>query len=316
VSTKASYDTARRDLHRFLRRCGLAPQWPVPPQVIGWWASDQADRGTVTAQTIKKYVTAIGTLHELDGFANPTLQGDPVLQRALKGIERARPDRPRRERRAVTVELLRRLEPLHDFTRRCDLMMFAAMATATCGLFRLAELVLKRRGGTASRPVRVRDVTLRGAEREFMPIPTPEQCSPQAPDHVEIHLLSSKTDQLQQGHAVVISCPLAVQALWRYLVARRACPAPEQALFSLPNGDPLTAKQLVRHARGMLSRVGEDPSQYSGHSFRRGGATSLARAGQIEALKAAGRWKSECFKLYIEEEESARAVIAAGKRMA
>jgi hypothetical protein len=41
--------------------------------------------------------------------------------------------------------------------------------------------------------------------------------------------------------------------------------------------------------------------QYKGHSFRRGGATSLARAGvQEHTIKKMGRWKSSAYQLYID----------------
>src|SRR6202165_2981387 len=40
---------------------------------------------------------------------------------------------------------------------------------------------------------------------------------------------------------------------------------------------------------------------YKGHSFRRGGATSLARVGVADSvIKTIGRWKSQAYQLYVD----------------
>ena len=45
-----------------------------------------------------------------------------------------------------------------------------------------------------------------------------------------------------------------------------------------------------------------DESQWSSHSMRHGGATAAAAAGVCERLiKAHGRWRSDCVKVYIHE---------------
>jgi hypothetical protein len=41
-------------------------------------------------------------------------------------------------------------------------------------------------------------------------------------------------------------------------------------------------------------------SDYNGHSFRKGGAQSLAEANvPSDTIQAMGRWTSDCYKLYI-----------------
>ena len=43
-----------------------------------------------------------------------------------------------------------------------------------------------------------------------------------------------------------------------------------------------------------------EPDRYKGHSFRIGGATSLAKRGvPSHIIQIMGRWRSECYKLYI-----------------
>ena len=47
-------------------------------------------------------------------------------------------------------------------------------------------------------------------------------------------------------------------------------------------------------------RIGLNSEQFSGHSLRRGGATSLALRGVSDALiQVLGRWQSDAYKRYI-----------------
>ena len=52
----------------------------------------------------------------------------------------------------------------------------------------------------------------------------------------------------------------------------------------------------------MISQVPTlDPSLYAGHSFRRGGASALFSAGVSDSwIQIRNRWKSECFRQYIQ----------------
>ena len=53
--------------------------------------------------------------------------------------------------------------------------------------------------------------------------------------------------------------------------------------------------------RSSLAAAGvSNASDYSGHFFRRGGATALFAAGVIsDVIKTIGDWKSECYLIYI-----------------
>ncbi|KAI0820425.1 hypothetical protein BC628DRAFT_1276145, partial [Trametes gibbosa] len=50
-----------------------------------------------------------------------------------------------------------------------------------------------------------------------------------------------------------------------------------------------------------LTALGLDSSKYSGHSFRRGAATSAAAVGYADhEIQLLGRWRSDAYKLYID----------------
>ena len=48
-----------------------------------------------------------------------------------------------------------------------------------------------------------------------------------------------------------------------------------------------------------MEAVGEDPSEFSTHSLRIGGATALFAAGATETvIRTMGRWSSDIYRLY------------------
>ena len=60
---------------------------------------------------------------------------------------------------------------------------------------------------------------------------------------------------------------------------------------------PLTASRAGEILKGKLKAIGLDPSKFSSHSFRSGGATSAANLNVPDRLfKVHGRWKSDSAK--------------------
>ena len=55
-----------------------------------------------------------------------------------------------------------------------------------------------------------------------------------------------------------------------------------------------------------MEAVGRDPARYGAHSLRIGGATCMGFLGAPpEAIKAAGRWRSEVYLRYVRESAGA-----------
>src|SRR5438105_737882 len=55
-------------------------------------------------------------------------------------------------------------------------------------------------------------------------------------------------------------------------------------LFVYPNGAPLSSRYLLNFVRSAFSLIGLDPRAISGHSFQKGGATSLSNAGVDDSI--------------------------------
>ena len=66
-------------------------------------------------------------------------------------------------------------------------------------------------------------------------------------------------------------------------------------------------KSFTSRLKVLLKKAGYDPSLYSGHSFRRGGASFLhACGGTALMVQASGDWSSQCFTRYLYLSETER----------
>ena len=119
---------------------------------------------------------------------------------------------------------------------------------------------------------------------------------------VQITLKCSKTDPFRKGVDIVLGttgnelCP--VNALFDYLRMRGGAPGP---LLVHRDGSPLTRPHFVTKIRTALTSLGySNTSQFSGHSFRAGAATT-ASAMKVEdsIIKTLGRWESAAYLLYV-----------------
>ena len=62
----------------------------------------------------------------------------------------------------------------------------------------------------------------------------------------------------------------------------------------------MTHSKFVQILQASLRGSGLNPSEYSGHSFRRGGATFAFACGiPAEIIKLQGDWKSSAYQKYI-----------------
>jgi hypothetical protein len=79
--------------------------------------------------------------------------------------------------------------------------------------------------------------------------------------------------------------------------------SPTDSAFSYKQGHLtmcLTQSRLIYIFRTLLSKLGMDSSLYSGHSFRRSGATWAFLSGvRSELIKHQGDWKSDCYLRYL-----------------
>ena len=124
-----------------------------------------------------------------------------------------------------------------------------------------------------------------------------------SPSIMRISLKVSKCDPFRRGVDIILGrtytnlCP--VMAILHYLAIKGNADEP---LFKFHDGCPLTKPKLVSAFREALSAAYYDWSQYLGHSFRIGAASTAASQGlEDSTIKTLGRWHaSNAYLRYIQ----------------
>ena len=100
-----------------------------------------------------------------------------------------------------------------------------------------------------------------------------------------------------------------MKALQNYLMLRPPLPGP---LFIFASGKPLTKQNLTFETRKLLQQAGLNSSNYAGHSYRIGAATTAAKAKLPSWLiKTLGRWSSDCYERYIKTPSTTLSAVSA-----
>src|SRR5207302_258233 len=141
------------------------------------------------------------------------------------------------------------------------------------------------------------------------------------PEGLEATVRKSKTDQEGRGAVKEIpfgsdpaTCPVRAMKAWL-----ESAGIVEGAVFRELGrgqvlGERLSTRAVARIVKRAARAAGLDPAKFSGHSLRRGLATSAAKAGKDRAsIKRAGGWRSDAtVARYVAEAERWDDVAAAG----
>jgi hypothetical protein len=249
----------------------------------------------VKPRTMKSYITGLRSLHVDMGLPTDGIFDHPRLQRIIQGSRRFHGEAGTRERLPITRDVL--LKILQCLPRwRTDTIqanLYAAFCLAFAGFLRVGEFTWSEYTDPlefARWHLTWRSVNIQ-ADRLLLTLP------------------SSKTDPFRHGVILTISpsfdraCPLAAIRNLRGLMHRNHFEEgqyPIQPLFSRPNNQPFSRDYVVRSLCLCLTYCGI-VGHYSGHSFRRGAATSARIAGLTDhEIQLLGRWRSDAYKRYIE----------------
>jgi len=137
------------------------------------------------------------------------------------------------------------------------------------------------------------------------------------PAGVLLHLPKSKTDQFRKGETIPIAsspdvaCPVkALKSLFRNYPR-----PPNHPLFCRLAG-PFNKQWVSNTIESTLLNAGIDPTNYSGHSFRRGAANSAVAAGiSRHDIKEMGRWKSDAVDRYFTTKSTQYMRFSANRRL-
>jgi len=235
-----------------------------------------------TYKSIKVVLAAIRSQH-VDAGVACDMEGMLRLKRVCDGVRRSKGEGLARTRLPVTVKLISKMVTVLNWRLYDDRLFMAIVCVGTYGLLRSGEMFPDASLGQVG--LRWSDVVA-------------------TKDRLSLRLATSKTDPWRKGATVelfrnnTMTCPL--KAWHNYANHFATKPNPDENLFLNQERKPVNKTWIVAYLREVITKLGLNPSHYSGHSFRKGGATSLADAGvQDSVIKEMGRWKSGAYQLYI-----------------
>jgi hypothetical protein len=244
------------------------------------------------------YLKGVSSWHTQMGHPD-MLDDKPLVWRCWKGIKRKIGQPNRLDRQPITTQILQKMKAvLNPPSHYLSCMLWAAATTATYGLLRLGEFCTDSKSNKYQL-LTMDNIALFNAIGQQVPC-----ADVQGPTEIvrfTITLATSKTDPFRKGVTIHIANPVAVSAVLQYLQQHPSKHYGNSPLFQQQPGVALRRDVMIAMTRATLAAAGLDQSKYYGHSFRRGGATSLSTAGVSESLiQTIGRWRSDCYKLYIE----------------
>ena len=281
---------------QFCQCLGIMPV-PISSVNLGRYIAFLASRLCFTS--VRQYLNIVRLMHLEAGHPNP-LADSWYLTSIIKGLRRYKGDSTQ-QKLPITVDLLFGILSVLDFKRPYDLAFWAACLVGFFTFFRKSNLL----------------------------IPTLEKFDSSK------HLCRSDVFLSNSGAVISVRWSKSIQYRQKTLqvplpriVASPFCPStalllvlcqlPEQKrilplfCFPTPSGPkPLTHATFVNHLRHCLTKLGVDPSKYSGHSFRRGGASFALQCGvPTEWIKLQGDWASDAYERYLSPAFSLRVKLA------
>ena len=186
----------------------------------------------------------------------------------------------------ITVDILSQIYQHLDLTDPDDLVLWASFLICFWGMLRKASLV----------PQRVQD---------FNPAKHLSRGNIVATDYgLLITLSHSKSNQYgEYTHQIPLTAipgsPLDPQAAYLHMVQKLPASHCSPA-FVFSDGTILTHSLFVKGLRSCLTKINLDPSQYAGHSFRRGSCSFAFKCGiPPDLIRIHGLWRSQAYQSYL-----------------
>ncbi len=288
-STKRTYQTQMKCYFEFCQTFRWSPA-PLTHENIMVYMVYLADVKHFKYHTIKCYVNIVSVIHKASNYPDPTKNSWDVTQlwRGLKRQLGSSQDCVQ----PVTPTLLLGIRQQLNLFDLTDLVFWSACLVAFFGLLRPGNFLVK----THFDP----DKHLR--RLDALP------CS----WGYLLQLRWTKTIQFRERNLYVTlptlpGHPLCPATPLKTLFELTTDHSLLEPLFSVKRSSPLMYASFTTKFRSLIAATGLDPSKYSGHSFRRGGASWARQIGcSDEEIQTLGDWRSDAFKRYYDDDISRR----------
>ena len=222
-----------------------------------------------TFNTLRNYIAAIRHYFSEQGGFDPTKKSS--FKKFMNGIRREMlGDTPPNRKLAVLVEHMEKFASLANENNSFEVQTMALFSLMFFGFLRISE----------AWKLHVSDI-----------------CFSQGTPSVTVKIRSSKTDV--NGRSTTIYIEKGEKSydcykwLQLYMNQNFSNVAVDMKLF------PISIAEIRKRIHDKFQSIGIDPKDYSGHSFRRGGAHAASLAGvQDCAIQKHGRWLSDCYTIY------------------
>ena len=305
-STAASY---KSQLRAYLRFCLFFGYTPVPCRAIHLLRYIVFLARTLSTRSIPNYLNVVRLLHLQYGYPNPL--EDPLFKHQktllMRGIKRINGERVT-QKLPITPDVLHKMQCHLHLDSSFDATFWAACLVAFFSFFRKSNL-------------------LPPSTTEFDTKRHLRQCDVRLfPWGIILVVRWSKTIQYRDRTLLVpvpkiahsSLCPLSAVTrafkLAGVYQSNKSASAP--AFTYLEDGvlKTLTYTTFTTKLKRTLDLCGYDSSRFSGHSFRRGGASFALHCGvPSDYIKLQGDWKSTAYERYLDH--SLRYKLEAVKQM-
>ena len=292
-STQKTYSTYLSCYHKFCANANINPV-PISQQDLARYVAFLSYK--LCYSSIVNYLTVVRLVHLEAGLDNPV--STYYINSLQKGTRRLLGDSSS-PKLPVTPDILLKIRTLLPFTSSFDISFWAACLVAFYSFFRKSNLLPQSMSAFCP------DKELSKQNIFF------------TAEGAVIKVIWSKTIQYRDR---TLHIPLP------FFPSSKLCPS--TALWmSLQQGTEshlspfqyvegfsvkfLTYPVFCAYLRSCLDRLGFDSNRYSGHSFRRGGATFALESGAPpDLVQAQGDWRSDAYKLYIDPSFQGRKAVA------
>ena len=247
----------------------------------------------------KNVLSGVKFLHGATGHAFP--ESDFLLETTLQGLKRRLAGTPKQVL-PIDPIVLRRMYQHVDTKKPGDLSAWCGFLLAFYCLFRKANLCPKDFDGNPSVVLTRSDVEI---DEELQ--------------QVLVYVNFSKTNQFMlRSHVIPIpKNDDPALDLFSHLkqLLKQVKANPDAPVLSYTATQFIDHRTFTDRLKTLLKKAGLDPSLYSGHSFRRGGASYLYSIGGTTLMvQVLGEWSSQIFTRYlslsIEDRLDAQELIA------
>ena len=247
----------------------------------------------------KNVLSGVKFLHGATGHNFP--ENDFLLETTLQGLKRKLAGTPKQVL-PIDPVVLRRMYQFVDPTKPRDLAAWCGFLLAFYCLFRKANLCPKDFDGNPSVVLTRSDVEIDEEQQQVL-----------------VYVNFSKTNQfMQRSHVIPIpknDDPALDLFSHLKLLLKKVKSKPDAPVLSFSGSQYINHRTFTEILKSLLKKAGLDPSLYSGHSFRRGGASYLYSIGGTTLMvQVLGEWSSQIFTRYlslsIEDRLEAQELIA------